>query len=314
MPADATPNHYSYAQLMTLWEQAGGSKLNAAMAAAIAMAESGGDATATNNNTNGTQDRGLWQVNSSWGSLSTFDPMSNARAAVQISKNGTTWRPWCTAYSDALCGSKGGTYLGAGSPFLKFLNPSENPGSTINTGVNTTANTGSSQYAAFPATQNAAWYDWILPGPTWLSNGGGTGALNDIFGIPLGGFAQMIESGISSAIMDVLKPVGRLLLHTGFVVGGVVMMAYALNLMVKDAGITGSASVVRGGGTSDEAVGAIEEFEDEGEGEGQGQTGGGRSGKGQSGVGGSVQSSGGTGTAKRPGRTQKLVEAGELAA
>jgi hypothetical protein len=85
------------------------------------MAESGGNPNAVNHNSNGTVDQGLWQINSSNGALSTFDPNGNTLAAIKMSSNGTNWRPWCTAYSDGACGSKGGTYLGAGSPFQGFL-------------------------------------------------------------------------------------------------------------------------------------------------------------------------------------------------
>ena len=81
------------------------------------MAESGGDADATNNNSNGTTDRGLWQINSIHGSQSTTDPVANARAAVSISDNGTNWRPWCTAWT----GPCSGTYQGDSAPYKKFL-------------------------------------------------------------------------------------------------------------------------------------------------------------------------------------------------
>lgn len=109
---------YSFSQLEAIWVQAGGSAVFKAMAAAVAMAESGGNPNASNRNSNGTTDRGLWQINSIHGSQSTFDPISNARAAVSISKNGTNWRPWCTAWSTGRCS---GTFLGQGSPVLKYL-------------------------------------------------------------------------------------------------------------------------------------------------------------------------------------------------
>lgn len=118
---------YSFTQLQDLWKQAGGNAASAVMAAAIAMAESGGDSQSTNNNGNGTTDRGLWQINSIHGGLSTYDPMANAKAAVQISGNGTTWRPWCTAWSGGRCN---GTYLGAGAPFLKFMTGGGSTGAT----------------------------------------------------------------------------------------------------------------------------------------------------------------------------------------
>jgi hypothetical protein len=83
-------------QLESLWEQAGGSPSAAFMAAEVAMAESSGQQYATDDNTNGSVDRGYWQINSTWGSESTFDPIANAKAAVSISGDGTNWSPWVT--------------------------------------------------------------------------------------------------------------------------------------------------------------------------------------------------------------------------
>ncbi len=86
----------TYAQLQQLWITAGGNPQVAPMAAAIAMAESGGNDVTSKPNTNGTVDRGYWQINSVHGSQSSLDPMVNARAAVSISNNGTNWNPWTT--------------------------------------------------------------------------------------------------------------------------------------------------------------------------------------------------------------------------
>jgi len=79
---------------MSLWVQAGGSKAYAPIAAAVAMAESGGNENAVGKNNNGSVDRGLWQINSIHGSRSTLDPLANAQSAVAISNGGTNWRPW----------------------------------------------------------------------------------------------------------------------------------------------------------------------------------------------------------------------------
>jgi hypothetical protein len=99
---------YTYAQLKQLWIQNGGNPAAADIAAAVAMAESGGDSNATNSNTNGSTDRGLWQINSVHGSQSTFDVTGNVKAAINISGNGTNWSPWVTYVSGA---------------FRKFLSP-----------------------------------------------------------------------------------------------------------------------------------------------------------------------------------------------
>lgn len=92
---------YTQEQLRELWVQAGGNPAYAQIASAIAMAESTGNAGATDDDSNGTQDRGLWQINSSHGSLSTYVPLANARAAVQISDDGTNWLPWTTYQNGA---------------------------------------------------------------------------------------------------------------------------------------------------------------------------------------------------------------------
>ena len=90
--------------LEALWESAGGSSGTAFMAAEIARAESGGQQYATDNDGNGTVDRGYWQVNSIHGALSTYDPAGNARAAVELSGDGTNWSPWVTYQTGAYQG------------------------------------------------------------------------------------------------------------------------------------------------------------------------------------------------------------------
>lgn len=125
---------FSFQQLEDIWTQAGGSPTFAPMAAAVATAESGGDPNSFNQNSNGTVDRGLWQINSIHGSQSTFDPMANARAAVGISKGGTDWRPWASAWSDGNFGKSGGTFLGPGSHVLKYLPAGSTTSGVVPTG------------------------------------------------------------------------------------------------------------------------------------------------------------------------------------
>lgn len=87
-----------------------------ALAAAVAMAESGGNPCAQGDpigkflcdTPNGTSTSfGLWQVNTphnpQYDPKSLLDPQYNARAALAISQNGATWRPWSTF--------KNGSYL-----------------------------------------------------------------------------------------------------------------------------------------------------------------------------------------------------------
>lgn len=92
---------YTYAQLKALWIKYGGSAASSDTAAAVALAESSGVATASNKNTDGSVDRGLWQINSVHGSQSTFDIVGNVKAAIAISNNGKNWNPWVTFKSGA---------------------------------------------------------------------------------------------------------------------------------------------------------------------------------------------------------------------
>lgn len=69
-------------------------------AIAICLAESGGNTTATNHNTNGTTDYGLWQINSVHSqynpTLLLSNPAYNAQAAWELSSHGINWQPWTT--------------------------------------------------------------------------------------------------------------------------------------------------------------------------------------------------------------------------
>lgn len=82
--------------LESLWVRAGGPKSAENMAASIALAESAGRADATEHDADGTVDRGLWQINSVHGSLSTYDELGSARSAVSLSHGGQDWSPWVT--------------------------------------------------------------------------------------------------------------------------------------------------------------------------------------------------------------------------
>jgi hypothetical protein len=100
-PAAALSGTLGCSGLEQLWEQAGGSPAAAVTAASVAMAESGGDQYAASP----AGDVGYWQINAPiWGPLATTDPAGNARAAVQISHDGTDWTPWVTYDNGAYAG------------------------------------------------------------------------------------------------------------------------------------------------------------------------------------------------------------------
>lgn len=87
---------YSCSQLENLWQQAGGSSSTAFTAAEIAMAESSGNKMATDHDSNGSTDYGLWEINSSnGGSIASYAPLVNAKEAVSLyDRDG--WTPWIT--------------------------------------------------------------------------------------------------------------------------------------------------------------------------------------------------------------------------
>jgi hypothetical protein len=49
-------------------------------------------------------DSGYWQIHPDHGSLSTYNPLGNAKAAVIISDDGGNWTPWTTFTSGAYRG------------------------------------------------------------------------------------------------------------------------------------------------------------------------------------------------------------------
>lgn len=110
----------TFDEAMNLWVQAGGPAQSAAMAAAVADASSGLDPE-RETEADGVTKRGLFQIASTLGPMSTVDPLANMRAAVSLSSGGTNFRKWCAAWSDNNCGNDGGTYLGEGSNALSAL-------------------------------------------------------------------------------------------------------------------------------------------------------------------------------------------------
>jgi hypothetical protein len=89
----------SVAQIGTVAAAAGFSGSGLVMAIAVALAESGGNPKATNLDSNGTVDRGVWQINSvhaEYSAACDYDPSCAAGAAFSISADGTNWGAWVT--------------------------------------------------------------------------------------------------------------------------------------------------------------------------------------------------------------------------
>jgi len=215
---------YTYAQLEGVWIQAGGSAQAAPMAAAIAMAESGGNAAASNANSNSSIDRGLWQINSSHGTQSSFDVMTNARAAVAISNNGQSWRAWCTAYSDGACGSRGGVYQGAGSPYLRYYNPGVQP--DFSAPINAT-NAAANQPGVQAVDVNSVIDCLANPALCIAGTISGAGGIST----PFSSMAASILKGVMLGILNpLIQPVAGVM---GVAAGGVLMLGGAWMLVAN---------------------------------------------------------------------------------
>jgi hypothetical protein len=218
---------YTYAQLEQLWINAGGNPQVAAIAAAVAMAESGGNPNAISPS----NDYGLWQINSIHGAQATLDVMANARAAVSISNNGQNWGPWCTCWVNpsANCGHFLGPQPQPGSPASRYINNNVKP--DPNTPVNATAAATQTQVAN-EVSQNAILtgcntLEWALaPGPcAAVKVGGGV----------IGSGAEHIAGGAIDLVMgSILNPLISLVAGGfGMLAGGFIFLI-GLWVMVKD--------------------------------------------------------------------------------
>lgn len=98
-PPQTTTGTLTPQQIGFYASRAGFTGQNLVIAIAVALAESGGSVGAINTgNSNGSTDRGLWQINSvhtQFQQNRLFDPSYNAFAAFQIS-GGHNWFPWAS--------------------------------------------------------------------------------------------------------------------------------------------------------------------------------------------------------------------------
>lgn len=112
------------AQLAAAWVKAGGDPSKAPMAIAVSRAESGGRVgdDVVNHNSDGSIDRGPWQINSVHGAQSSQNLSTNAKAAVAISHNGTDWSAWTTVTNGAYK-----KFLGSATPATSSSTPTPAP-------------------------------------------------------------------------------------------------------------------------------------------------------------------------------------------
>lgn len=105
---DVSPHskdQYSFSELYDLLGSNGFKGDGLDIGAAVVMAESHGNAKAHNTNTDGTIDRGLWQINSFWhrevSDACAYNAGCATRAAFKISRRGTDFSQWSTYTSGA---------------------------------------------------------------------------------------------------------------------------------------------------------------------------------------------------------------------
>ena len=108
-------------QLEQLWVQAGGDPADAAVMAALALQQSGGDPTAVNHSDPNGGSWGLWQING--GNSSILDPLANAKAAVAMFRQDGL-SPWSTVNTYDAQGKVTGTTI---NPIVAAFNAGEDP-------------------------------------------------------------------------------------------------------------------------------------------------------------------------------------------
>jgi len=241
---------YTYAQLEYVWIQAGGSQQMAAMAAAIAFAESLGVSTFTREESTGSVDRGLWGINSGHGDAqSTYDVMGNARAAVAISGNGQSWRAWCTAYVNGDCRTcyvPGGGCQGM-APYQRYLNPNIPPDSSapINPTNGVTNPTSGDGGSSGTGTGQDAQLDSVI------------GSLCSITGNLFGGICYLpksIQNIFATIFENIFNPLLQISAGVGGMLAGGVLVVMGLFVMFEGTSLGQRASGTALGAFAPEAA------------------------------------------------------------
>lgn len=219
---------YSYAQLMTLWINAGGSKALAPIAAAIAEAESGGNSDALNpNDNNGTQSSyGLWQISNGTHappSPGWANPAVNAQLAVAKYKAAGGFSPWGTYDSGA---------------YKAYLSPSTTPDPNVPGSATALA----AESAAAGSADCLLGFGGI-PGTSWL---------NDLFGSGgnIGQACFLTKSNARAFIGAGLMAVGGLIFLPGLVliIMGEPRLASVAGMVNKVPTVTQTTNIASKGG------------------------------------------------------------------
>lgn len=233
----AAPTSYDFAGLKQLWIANGGQKSLAPVMAAIALAESSGRMNAIDNDSNGSTDYGLWQINSVHGYNSAqllSNANYNAQAAVAV-LNSQGLGAWTTYTSGA---------------YRQYLNGAHAPGLNANTGKSSmytrpggspSADTGvgsilagwSSEEQAIPSLPNQG-----VQTTSFLS---GIFSVPDLTAIPNPlTFVSDLVNGVGSvtdflqALVWILNPVN--ILRMVEFLTGLVLMGFGIHAAIQSAG------------------------------------------------------------------------------
>lgn len=219
---------YNYAQLEQIWISAGGNPQAAATAAAVAMAESGGNPNAVSP----TNDYGLWQINIVHGSQATLDVMGNARAAVAISNNGTNWGPWCSGWADpnANCGKYMGPTLQPGSRAASFLQSGIQPDSTTPLNATSGVTPQQAQLEFLGIGGSCSGIEWAISPGTCAAGGAASAAA----GAAAGEFEHWAGQVIDAMIGGLINPLIQLVAGVMGITAGGTLMVLGLYMAVKD--------------------------------------------------------------------------------
>jgi len=212
----------SDAQIAATARLAGFTGQDVVTAVAVALAESSGRTDATNHNSDGSTDYGLWQINSVHADLlksgNWQTPLDNAKMAKSVHDNAGSWQPWSTFNSGAWLAYYGRAKVA----------------STATTDAVTTAGQPNVTLTGF---------DWktILEGPGALIPGF-SGALG-------GGAAGALTGGGISGLADAITSLGKFLafvadpknwLRVAEFLGGLAIVAWGLWQFVNATSLGGA--------------------------------------------------------------------------
>ena len=208
----------SDAQIAATARLAGFSGQDIVTAVAVALAESSGRTDATNHNSDGSTDYGLWQINSVHADLLNSGnwqtPLDNAKMAKSVHDAAGSWRPWSTFNSGA---------------WLVYYNRGV-AASTAST--DTVTSTGQ-------ANVTLTGFDWktILEGPAGIIGGGASAIGGAIGGGGISGLSDAI-SNLGKFLSFIANPSNWL--RVAEFIAGLAFVGWALWQFVSDTSIGGA--------------------------------------------------------------------------